>query len=385
MAVQLSYNSNYPSIADLRLRAAQRIPRFVYEYLDGGCNEDVNLHKNTADLHEVELLPHYLRSHGGSSLKTELFGHIYDAPFGVAPIGLQGLIWPKAPEILAKAAFEHNVPFILSTVSTASIETIGKITEGNFWYQLYHPADKALRDDILDRLEQAGCKVLVLLSDVPTFGFRPRDIRNGLAMPPKMTISNMVDIMLRPNWAINTLLNGTPQFATMKKYMTGSMDMKQLGQFMNRTFSGRLNEEKIAPIRDRWKGKLVLKGVATASDTQLAIQLGLDGIIVSNHGGRQLDAGQSTIKSLGPIVETGKGKLKIMMDSGIRTGPDIARSIASGVEFAFLGRTFMYGVGALGAAGGQHTMSMLKIQLQQVLEQLCCARVEDLPQFLYKK
>ncbi len=377
----MTFNTKYPSVNDLRNKAARRIPRFAFEYMDGGCNEDVNLHKNTAELQEVELKPLYLSKHTGSSMKTELFGHEYDAPFGIAPIGLQGLVWPNAPEILALAAKEHNIPFILSTVSTSSIERIAELTEGQFWFQLYHPAEKELRDDILLRAEQAGCKVLCILSDVPSFGFRPRDIRNGLAMPPKMTLANMLQILGKPTWALNTLYHGQPGFATMKKYMPKGLDMKALGAYMNKTFSGRLNEQRVAEIRDKWKGKLVLKGVASEEDTALAIKLGLDGIIVSNHGGRQLDAGQSTIKSLEPIVQHYKGKIKIMMDSGLRSGPDIARTLASGAEFTFMGRPFMYGVAALGKQGGMHTVSMLKTQLQQVMEQICCERVEDFPKF----
>jgi L-lactate dehydrogenase (cytochrome) len=380
--MKLNYNPNFPSIDDLRARARQRIPRFAFEYLDGGCNEDVNLLKNTYELREVELKPQYLSRHLGSDLKTELFGQVYDAPFGIAPVGLQGLMWPNAPEILAKAAMAHNIPFLLSTVTTSSIERISKITEGKFWFQLYHPADNALRDDILDRAESAGCKVLVLLSDVPTFGYRPRDIRNGLAMPPKMTLRNMLQIMGKPNWAIQTLLYGQPNFATMEKYMPKGLDMKQLGVYMNQTFAGRMNEEKIAPIRDRWKGKIVLKGVASEEDTARAIRLGIDGIIVSNHGGRQLDAGQSSIRSLAPIVQKYAGRIKIMLDSGIRSGPDVARALASGAEFTFLGRSFMYGVAALGKAGGDHTISILKTQLKQVMEQICCERVGDFPQYL---
>lgn len=380
--MNLSYNSNYPSIDDLRERARQRIPRFAFEYLDGGCNEDVNLHKNTAELREVELKPFYLNKHSGSDLRTELFGHVYDAPFGIAPVGLQGLIWPNSTEILAKAAVAHNIPFVLSTVTTSSIERVGELTQGKFWYQLYHPADNALRDDILDRAEAAGCQVLVVLCDVPSFGYRPRDIRNGLAMPPKMTLRNVLQIMGKPNWAIQTLLHGQPGFATMKKYMPKGLNMKQLGLYMNQTFSGRLNEEKIAPIRERWKGKIVLKGVASEEDTELAIRLGLDGIIVSNHGGRQLDAGQSSIKPLGAIAQKYSGQIKVMMDSGVRSGPDIARALASGAGFAFLGRSFMYGVAALGEEGGSHTVSILKTQLKQVMEQVCCARVADFPKHL---
>ncbi len=377
-----TYNSKYPSIDDLIRRSKSRIPRFAFEYMDGGCNEDVNLRKNTEEIRQVELQPYYLREYTPTSLKTELFGHTYDAPFGISPIGLQGLIWPQAPEILAAAAFRHNIPFILSTVSTASIETISKITEGRAWFQLYHPADEAVRDTLLQRAATAQVPVLVLLSDVPTFGYRPRDIRNGLAMPPRMTFKNILQIMSRPEWALRTLFHGQPAFETMKPYMPKGMNMKQLGLFMNRTFSGRLNEDRVKKIRDKWKGKLVLKGVASSEDTEMAIRLGLDGIIISNHGGRQLDAGQSTIHSLDKIVDNHKGKIRIMMDSGIRTGPDIARTLASGAEFAFLGRTFMYGVSALGNEGGDHVIGSLKTQLQQVMDQVCCSQVDRLPEHL---
>ncbi|HEX9827957.1 MAG TPA: alpha-hydroxy acid oxidase, partial [Flavobacteriaceae bacterium] len=257
-------------------------------------------------------------------------------------------------------------------------------TEGRAWFQLYHPTENRLRDDLIKRTEAAQLPVLVILCDVPTFGFRPRDIRNGLAMPPKMSIKNVLQILGKPKWALNTLMNGQPNFETLKPYMSKNLDLKQLGKFMDQTFSGRLNEEKIKPIRDMWKGKLVLKGVANETDAEKAIQLGLDGIIVSNHGGRQLDAGESTIKPLTRIAAKYGKDIKVMMDSGLRSGPDIARTLASGAEFAFLGRSFMYGVSALGKKGGNHTISILKVQLQQVMEQLCCERVNDFKNHLIK-
>ena len=380
----LKYNSQYPSIGDLRTKAKKRIPKFAFEYLDGGCNEDTNLIKNTAEIREVELLPQYLTKHSGSSLKTTLFGQVYDAPFGIAPVGLQGLMWPKSPDILAKAAFDHNIPFILSTVTTASIEKIAEITQGKAWFQLYHPAKDKVRNDIISRAAAVEMPVLVILSDVPTFGFRPRDIRNGLAMPPKMTLRNMLQIMNKPNWALRTLFNGQPNFETLKPYMPKGLDLAQLGQFMDETFSGRLDEEKIKPIRDMWKGKLVLKGVASEADAEKAIKLGIDGLIVSNHGGRQLDAGESSIKPLKRIAEKYGDKITVMMDSGIRSGPDVARTLASGAAFTFMGRAFMYGVAALGKEGGDHTISILKMQLQQVMEQICCETTADFPKFIKK-
>ena len=383
--MELKYNSKYPSVEDLRKRAKYKMPGFAFEYLDGGCNEDVNLQRNTSDIREVQLKPYYLRNYQNANLKTELFGHVYDAPFGICPIGLQGLMWPNSPEILAKAAFEHNIPFMLSTVSTSSIERIGEITEGRAWFQLYNPREQHIRFDLLDRAWDAGYRVLAILSDVPTFGFRPRDIRSGLAMPPKMTTKNIIQMLGCPEWGIKTLIHGTPGFASMKKYMPKGLDMARLGKFMDDTFSGRLNEDKVAEIRDKWKGKLIIKGVASTEDVATALKLGLDGVLVSNHGGRQLDAGESAISSLREIVTKYKGQTTIMMDSGMRSGPDIARTLATGADFAFLGRTFMYAVGALGDEGGNHAISMLKIQLRQVLEQICCENPADLSKHLVEK
>ena len=376
MKQQINYK--YPSVDDLRIRAKAKIPKFAFEYLDGGCNNDVNLKKNTSRIRDVELKPKYLVDYTPPNLKTELFGHEYDAPFGISPVGLQGLMWPKSPEILAKAAFDHNIPFVLSTVTTASIESISEITEGRAWFQLYHPSEEHVTKDLLKRAEAVHCPVLVILADVPSFGYRPRDIRNGLSMPPKMTVSNILSAMKRPHWALNTLINGQPSFEILKPYMQKNLNLNQLAKFMDSTFSGRLNEDKIKRIRDLWKGKLVLKGAESIHDVEKAYQLGLDGVIISNHGGRQLDVGQATIDSLNSIVPLYKDKIKVMMDSGIRGGADVARVMASGADFSFMGRTFMYGVSALGKKGGNHTIAMLKTQLTQVMEQMSCAEVNDL-------
>ncbi|HEY4209014.1 MAG TPA: alpha-hydroxy acid oxidase [Puia sp.] len=380
--MEFKYNPKYPIVEDLRKKARKRIPKFVFDYLDGGCNEDINLNKNMSDIREVELMPEYLSGRTGASMKIELFGYTYDAPFGIAPVGLQGLIWPNSAEILAKAAFRHNIPFVLSTTSTSSIERICEITEGRAWFQLYHPTENSLRDKIIRRAEDAGCSVLVVLSDVPDFGYRPRDIRNGLAVPPRITLSNILQVIRRPRWAIQSLIHGQPRFQLLMPYMPKHMDIRKLAVFMGETFTGKLNEQKIGAIRDMWRGKLVLKGVSNEMDAERAIKLGLDGIIVSNHGGRQLDAGESAIHSLKRLAESYSGKIKIMMDSGLRSGPDIARVLASGAEFTFLGRPFMYGAAALGKEGGDHTISILKSQLLQVMEQVCCSEVRDLPRHL---
>ncbi|WP_228852957.1 alpha-hydroxy acid oxidase [Aegicerativicinus sediminis] len=377
-----TFNTQYPSVDDLRELARKRVPKFAFEYLDGGCNEDVSIYRNTADIREVKLEPRYLRNFGSSDTSTEIFGIKYDAPFGIAPVGLQGLMWPNSPEILAKSAFEHNIPFILSTVTTMDIERASELTEGRAWFQLYNPVEDHIRNNILERAEAAECPVLVLLCDVPTFGYRPRDIRNGLALPPKMSLKNIIQILGKPRWALNTLKYGQPTFETLKPYTPKGLNLKQLGKFMDQTFSGKLNAERIKPIRDKWKGKLVLKGVASEQDALDAIEMGFDGIIISNHGGRQLDASESSIAALQKISGTLGDKIEIMMDSGLRSGPDIARTIATGAKFTFMGRSFMYGAAALGDQGGDHTISMLKTQFKQVMDQLCCEKVSDLPNHL---
>ncbi|NII82635.1 alpha-hydroxy acid oxidase [Pedobacter sp. SG908] len=382
--ITFPYHPQYPSVADLRRKAKNRIPKFAFDYLEGGCNEGLNLARNETDFDDIYLKPNYLRVGGDIDMSVELFGRKYSAPFGVSPIGLQGLMWPNAPEILAKAAAKHDIPYTLSTVSTSSIERIAEVSEGKAWFQLYHPTENKLRDDILSRLKAVECPVLVVLVDVPAFGLRYKEIKSGLSIPPKMSVNNILQAFARPLWGIKTLQHGIPSFATLKPYMEKGMDMSQLGQFMNRTFTGKVDIEKVSAIREIWKGPLVLKGIATDEDMQAAIQIGVDGVIVSNHGGRQIDAGESSIHSLIKLAgnEAYKSKLKIMLDGGIRSGVDLARAHAVGSEFNFMGRPFMYGVGALGNEGGDHTINMFKAHLYQIMQQLTIEKISQFPERL---
>ncbi|GGH04691.1 alpha-hydroxy acid oxidase [Pedobacter zeae] len=382
--ITFPYHPQYPSVADLRRKAKRRIPKFAFDYLEGGCNEGLNLLRNETDFDNIYLKPNYLRVGGAIDMSVELFGRKYSAPFGISPIGLQGLMWPNAPEILAKAAAKHDIPYTLSTVSTSSIERIAEVSEGKAWFQLYHPTENKLRDDILSRLKAVECPVLVVLVDVPAFGLRYKEIKSGLSIPPKMSVSNILQAFARPLWGIKTLQHGIPSFATLKPYMEKGMDMSQLGQFMNRTFTGKVDIEKVSAIREIWKGPLVLKGIATDEDMQAAIQIGVDGVIVSNHGGRQIDAGESSINSLIKLAgnEAYKSKLKIMLDGGIRSGVDLARAHAVGSEFNFMGRPFMYGVGALGDEGGVHTINMFKTHLYQIMQQLTIENISQFPERL---
>jgi len=375
-----TYNPKYPSVADLRRKAKKMMPKFAFDYLDGGCNEESNLYRNEADFDKVFLKPRYLQATDDIDMSTELFGIQYQAPFGISPIGLQGMLWPNSPEILAKAAAKHKIPYILSTVSTSSIERIAEVSEGTAWFQLYHPTEDRLRDDLLRRLKEAGYPVLVVLVDVPSFGLRYKEIKSGLSMPPKMNVTNVLQAFVRPRWGIQTLRHGIPSFATLTPYMDKGLDLSQLGQFMNRTFNGKVTFERIKAIRDIWKGPLVVKGIATEEDMEDAIRLGVDGVIVSNHGGRQLDAAESSLHSLMRLTANGsfKDKIKIMLDGGIRSGVDIARACAVGSDFNFMGRPFMYGVGALGDRGGDHTINMFKAHLFQVMQQTSVSRPKEL-------
>ncbi|TYP95964.1 L-lactate dehydrogenase (cytochrome) [Sphingobacterium allocomposti] len=381
------YNPKYPSVADLKTKAKSRIPKFAFDYLEGGANEEFNLAKNESDFDDIFLKPQYLHVAGDIDMSVELFGRRYSAPFGISPIGLQGLMWPNAPEILAKAAAKHDIPYTLSTVSTSSIERIAEVSDGKAWFQLYHPTEDLLRDDILRRLKDVECPVLVVLVDVPSFGLRYREIKSGLSMPPKMNVSNIVQALMRPIWGIKTLQHGIPSFATLRPYMEKGLDLTQLGQFMNRTFTGKVNVEKVKAIRNIWKGPLVLKGITTDEDMQAAIDIGVDGVIVSNHGGRQIDAGESSINSLIHLAANPayKAKVKIMLDGGIRSGVDLGRAHAVGSDFNFMGRPFMYGVGALGDEGAEHTINMFKAQLYQVMQQLALENVSEFPGRLLKR
>lgn len=388
MSQQFIYNTRYPAVEDLRKQAKKRIPKFAFDYLIGGANEELNLARNENDFDNILLKPQYLQASGEIDMSVELFGRRYSAPFGISPIGLQGLMWPNAPEILAKAAAENDIPYILSTVSTSSIERIADVSQGKAWFQLYHPTENTLRDDILRRLKAVECPVLVVLVDVPAFGLRYKEIKSGLSMPPKMSIANILQTFACPTWGIETLKHGIPSFATLKPYMEKGkgLDLAQLGQFMNRTFTGKVDVEKIKAIRDLWPGPLVLKGIATDEDIQDAITLGVDGVIVSNHGGRQLDVSESSINSLIHLAAnpTYKSKIKIMLDGGIRSGVGQARAHAVGSEFNFMGRPFMYGVGALGNKGGEHTINMFKAHLFQVMKQLSISKIDEFPKRLQK-
>ena len=373
------FDSRYPDLEDLKATAMRRMPKFAFDYIEGGCNEEQCVVKNRSAYYDIELRADILQPFSQSDLSIELFGKRYAAPFGIAPVGLQGLMWPQTPEILAKAAADKNIPFVLSTVSSASLEKIAEISEGNAWFQLYNPTDSNVRTDLLSRIVAARYPVLVVTVDVPTFGYRPRDIRNNLAMPPKITVKSVLQMLARPSWLLQTALTGKPEMQTLKPYMPSGMQSDQLAAFMNQTVMGPVDLDGLKPIRDFWKGPLVLKGIMSERDVESAVALGADAVVISNHGGRQLDAAEPSIVALKRISKKFRGKIKLFVDGGLRNGPDIARAVACGADFTFMGRPFVYGAAALGDRGGYHTINSLLCQFRQVMEQLRCSNLSDLP------
>ncbi|MGB0845599.1 MAG: alpha-hydroxy acid oxidase [Thiolinea sp.] len=369
-------------IADLKQRTKWRIPRFAFEYVQGGCNQDLAVKRNRIALDKVCLRPDYLTPSHPPELTTTLFGQPFDLPFGIAPLGLTGLVWPQTSLMHARAAKANNIPFVLSTVSTVSIEDAAAAAEENFWFQLYPPTDQQICEDLLKRVEATGCKNLVVTVDVPTAGQRPKDTKNGLSVPPKITLRSVMQSAMRPEWGIRTLLEGLPQFASLQPYMKDLKNMEDHANFVRHHLREPVDDALIARLRERWKGQLIIKGINHADDAKRAFDLGVDGIIVSNHGGRQLDAARTSIEVLPSIVAAVGDKLTVMADSGVESGVDIARFYACGAQFVFTGRPFLYGVGAHAEPGAQHAVDLLKEELEQVMMQVHCQRPTQLTEHL---
>jgi isopentenyl diphosphate isomerase/L-lactate dehydrogenase-like FMN-dependent dehydrogenase len=370
------------SIADLKWLTKKRIPQFAYEYLVGGCNNDRAVSHNRDTLDNVFLQPSYLARTQAASLKTTALGVQYDAPFGIAPLGLSGLIWPKAAEYHASAAKKANIPYILSTLASTSIEDAAACAGNNLWFQLYPPKDTEIRLDLMRRAQQVGCNNLVVTIDVPVAGRRPNDIKNGLSVPPKITANSIYQTLLRPSWALATAFNGMPEFANMQPYMNKLSNLQDVANYIRSTLKEPVSIAILEQLRQQWPGKLIVKGVLSVADAKLAAAINADAIIVSNHGGRQLDLAYSPVEMMREIVDSVGDKLEIYVDSGVESGVDIARYLALGAKMVFSGRPYMYGVGAFGERGADHCIDIFYSELEQVMNQLGCSSPHELVRFL---
>ncbi|MEM6803757.1 MAG: alpha-hydroxy acid oxidase [Bacteroidota bacterium] len=368
--------NKYPGIYDLEQKAKKRLPYVAWEYLQTGTGYEEAIKRNRKALDVLTMQPRFMAGALNIDLKTELFGQTFEAPFGVAPVGLTGLMWPKAEQILARMAKKCQVPFCLSTVATQIPEAVGPHAGDMGWFQLYPPESPDLRDNLLQRAEDSGFKVLVLTADVPAPSRRERTKRAGLKTPPKITPRFIWQGITHPAWSLATVMNGLPRLRTVEAY-ANSKDMAVVVEFVRFKFRGDLNWEYVEAVREKWKGPMVLKGLLHPEDAKKAVQIGVDAIGVSNHGGRQFDGAPAPIDILPEMVAAVGGKIKVIYDSGVRSGLDMLRAFALGADFVLCGRAYMYGVAALGKYGGEHTTAILKDDLKNNMAQLGISHISE--------
>ena len=367
----------YPSVKHLHAAAKKKLPKFSLDYVEGGTGLEVGLRRNREALDATTINPKYINDWPSLNTEVNLFGRNFSYPFGIAPMGLASLQWPKAELIFADAAKNANIPVGLSTSCTVAIEEFGAAAGDHGWFQLYPPQDEEINDDLLERAERSGLEVLMVTVDVPARGWRPRDMYNGLSLPPQVTAASLYQAACRPRWSLATLASGIPYFKTMGRY-SKDKSFRGMADFIRQELGKPVTRERLKHIRRKWKGPLVIKGIMHPVDAEAAVKMGYDGILVSNHGGRQLDACLSPVEVLADIITQVDGRATIMVDSGFSNGLDIARGIALGADFVFCGRAFMWGVSVLGQKGPEHVINLLSNELQLALTQIGCPSVNEL-------
>ncbi len=370
----MDLHSTYPGIADLKRRAQRRLPHFVWEYVDSGTGTETALRRNRKALDSVRLLPSILKGELEYDTSTRFLGQDYPLPFGIAPIGMSGLIWPDAEGVLARAAAQASLPYTLSTVASQSPEDLAPHLGQKAWFQLYPPRDPKIRADCLTRARQAGFKTLVLTADVPVASRRERQTRSGLTHPPRLTPRLLAQVARRPAWALGMLRQGMPRMRTLDKYIdnTKSMPLTAHVGYLLRTSP---DMDYVKQLRDQWDGPFVIKGIMRPDDAEMLEQAGVDALWVSNHGGRQFDGAPASIEVLPEI--RGATSLPLIFDSGVEGGLDILRALSKGANFVMLGRAFLYGLAALGPKGPAHVIDLLR---QDILANMGQMGLADLTQ-----
>ncbi|MCL5778174.1 alpha-hydroxy-acid oxidizing protein [Limibaculum sp. FT325] len=379
----MNLDRRFPCIAEMEKAARRRIPKIAWDYLAGGIGLEAGLARNRRMLDEVVLTPRYLGDwEGAPDLTTRLLGRDWSAPFGVAPVGLGGMIWPRSAEHLVRAARDANIPFALSTVANATIEEIGRLAPGHPWFQLYAMKDREMNRHVLGRARAAGYDTLVITVDVPKKMRRDRDMRNGLGWAPGWDVGLALDIARRPAWAWQMALHGMPRFNNLTDYLPKGLGVEEIGRELGRLRDGRITAAKLGQYREDWQGKLVIKGILSPEEAVICRDVGADAVVVSNHGGRQIDAARSAVEVL-PAIRSAVGPdFPLIADGGARNGLDIMRMLACGANFVLLGRAFYFAMAAMGAPGAAHAIHVLKEELAITMGQLGARRPEELPGFL---
>jgi len=364
---------HYPTIDHLRRRARRQVPHFAFEYGDGGSGkDDAGINRNWAAFDAIELVPRYGVMPTQPPCEIELFGRRYAGPIGIAPMGGPAIVWPGADLHLARAAQRARIPYVLGTVGGATIERIAEIAPDVLWFQLYRfvKNDHSIGFDLVRRAEAAGCRTLVLTLDVPVRTTRPREAVTGLAGSFRVDRHILMQIARAPAWATALWTYGVPGFDNLRAYAAKNASLQEVIAFTRREMGGAFTWEEVARYRDRWKDKFVLKGILHPQDAEKAVALGADGIIVSNHGGRQIEALPAAIDVLPAVVRQVGGRATVMMDSGVRSGSDIVRACALGAAAAFAGKAFLWGLGALGEEGPGYVIDLLIRETRAALAQL---------------
>ncbi|MEQ8403214.1 alpha-hydroxy acid oxidase [Roseitalea porphyridii] len=355
------------SIADLRALARRRIPRFAFDLVDGGAEDERNLRRNVEAFGEVELTPRYMIDVGAVETGVTVFGRDYALPLGMAPIGMLNAFWPEADVILARLCKRENIPYVASSAASTTLEKLAEAADGNGWFQLYVSGDTDVTESLVSRAEAAGYDVLMVTADVPAAGKRDRDIRNQLSVPFRFTPGVLAQLAAKPVWSLASLRNGTPNVANYADLLSSATSYADVQKTL---ITPRFTWADLERLRERWKGRLLVKGILHPDDADRCARIGCDGIVVSNHGGRQVAFGPASVEALPAIAEAVKDRLTVLLDSGIRRGSDVIRAKALGADLVLAGRALAFGVGAGGEAGAQRSIDILKLELVRALGQL---------------
>ena len=351
------------TIEDLRVLAQQRVPRMFYDYADSGSWTESTYRANNSDFADIKFRQRVAVNLENRSLKTTLIGQEVAMPVALAPTGLTGMQHADGEILAAQAAEKFGVPFTLSTMSICSIEDVAANTTKPFWFQLYVMKDRGFIERLIERAKVAQCSALVLTLDLQILGQRHKDIRNGLSAPPKLTIANIANMMTKPRWCAGMLGTRRHGFGNIVGHATDVSDMSSLSSWTAQQFDLALSWKDVEWIKRCWGGKLIIKGIMDPEDARYAVQSGADALIVSNHGGRQLDGALSSIRALPSIVDAVGGQIEIHMDGGIRSGQDVIKAVALGAKGVYIGRPFLYGLGAMGQAGVTKCLDIIRNEL----------------------
>lgn len=365
-------------IADFRTRARTRLPRFVFDYVDGAAEDEQCVTRNESDLRSLYLLPTCLRDTTEQDTSVEVFGQRWSSPIGIAPVGFAGLVRPGGDLLLAKAAAGQGVPFVLSTASNERLEAVrGAAPSGMQWMQLYVMSDRSMAEQMVKRAKLAGFGALVLTVDVAVGGMRERDVRNGFKLPFRPGVRTLTDLVTHPSWSISMALAGSPGFVNLSDGEGESSPQVQAA-LLARTMDRSLTWDSIRWLRELWDGPLLVKGLLHPDDAAKAVSHGVDGIVVSNHGGRQLDCTPSTISALPAVVDAVKGRVPVFIDGGFRRGSDVVKALALGARAAFVGRPPIWGLAANGEEGAKLVLRLMADEIGRTMTLLGVTRIAEI-------